>query len=74
MVLVNQVLALLPGSFITWQGGDGKPRGPATVDFVHTDHDGSRWAFCSVADSWVAVNTMYLTHIEHGESHANEAD
>ena len=44
----------------------GMCRGPATIDFLHTDPDGTVWAFCSVADSWVAVNTTVLTHIEPG--------
>ena len=65
--------ALAPGDQITW-GADGTLRGPATVDFLHTDPDGTGWAFCSVDDSWMAVNTRYLTHIEPGARHVDEAD
>jgi len=61
-----EAISLVPGSKITWQGADGKPRGPASVDFVHTDHDGSRWAFCTLSDSWAAVNASFVTMVEEG--------
>jgi hypothetical protein len=53
------------GDRITW-GADGTLRGQATVDFVQTDPDGSRWVFCSVADGWVAVNANIVTMSEAG--------
>lgn len=52
---------IAPGSLITWQGGDGKPRGPATVDFLHTDRDGTVWAFVTYQGTWCAVNTRFVT-------------
>lgn len=48
-----------PGSFITWQGADGKQRGPALVDFFYTDPDGSAWAFVTLREGWAAVNLKY---------------
>jgi len=62
-----------PGDRITW-GASGTPRGPATVDFLHTDPDGTGWAFVTLSPSWVAVNTKVVTHIEPGERHVHEAD
>lgn len=56
---------LLLGDEVTWQGSDGKAH-EGVIEFVHTDHDGSRWAFCSVADRWVAVNTKFVTMVEEG--------
>lgn len=53
------------GSEITWRGTDGILRGPATVDFLHTDSDGSIWAFVTLSDgSWAAVNTKFLRQIQ----------
>ena len=54
-----------PGDRITWQRADGKAT-DGVIDFLHADHDGSRWAFCSVADRWVAVNTKFVTMVEEG--------
>lgn len=62
MVCEHPFLAWRPGCLITWQGADGKPRGPATVDFLHTDPDGTSWAFYTLPDgSWGAVNLKYVT-------------
>jgi hypothetical protein len=52
---------LHPGSRITWQGADGKPRGPAVVDFLHADPDGTVWAFVTLPDGWTAVNAKHVT-------------
>jgi hypothetical protein len=53
-----------PGNRITWQGADGKDRS-GVVDFLHTDADGTLWAFCTCPDGgWVAVNTKYATKKE----------
>ena len=46
---------------ITWLGSDGKLRGPAQVDVLHTDEDGTVWAFVTLPDGWAAVNTKYVT-------------
>ena len=53
---VDSVSAIQPGDAITWQGADGRKRGPAVVDFHHNEPDGSMWAFCTIPDSWCAVN------------------
>ncbi len=70
---VEASIVLVPGARITWQVGDGTPRGPATVDFVHTDPDDTRWAFVTSSTGWVAVNTKFITHIEEGAQHGDEA-
>jgi len=36
------------------------------VDFIHIDPHGTVWAFVSLLDDWVAVNTKYVTHVEKG--------
>jgi hypothetical protein len=56
--------ALVPGNRITWQGAEGTPRGPATIDFLHTAPDGTGWAFVTLASGWVAVNMKVVTQIE----------
>lgn len=53
------------GDRITWTRGDLTVQ-HGTVDFLHTDPDGTAWAFCSVADSWVIVNTKFATMVEDG--------
>ena len=59
--LTLQEVSIQPGSCITWQRADGKLRGPATVNFVHTDPDATLWAFVTLPDGWAAVNTRYAT-------------
>ena len=59
--------ALVPGSLITWQRTDAKRRGPTTIDFVHTDPDGSTWAFVTLPDGWAAVNAGQVTKIKEGD-------
>lgn len=56
-----------PGNRITW-GADGLQRGPATVDFLHTDPDGTMWAFVTLPAGWAAVNTTYVTKTEGGNT------
>jgi len=49
------------GSIITWKAADLTVR-RGLVDFLHTDADGTVWAFCTGPDGiWAAVNTKYLT-------------
>lgn len=44
-----------PGSRITWEGADLTVR-HGVVDFLHTDADGTVWAFVNMADEcWAAV-------------------
>jgi hypothetical protein len=57
-------LAITPGARITWKGGDGAARGPATVDFLHTDPMGTRWAFVTQGSGEAAVNIKFVTSIE----------
>jgi hypothetical protein len=47
-----------PGSLITWDHG-----GPAEVDFVHTDEDGSVWIFVSWPGGWSSVNANVVTKV-----------
>jgi len=50
-----------PGDRIIW-GTEGTRRGPATVDFLHTDPDGTVWAFYTLSDeNWGAVNLKFVT-------------
>ena len=60
-----EALPIVPGTQITWRA-DGKPRGPATVDFLHADPDGTVWAFVTLVDGWAAVNTKHVTKTEEG--------
>lgn len=49
-----------PGDRITWQGPDGKQRGPATVDFLHPDDPA--WACVTLTDgTWGWVKLKYVT-------------
>ena len=48
---------------ITWLGNDGKLRGPAEVDAIHHEEDGTVWAFLTLPDGWAAVNTKYVTPV-----------
>ncbi len=56
------------GCLITWHGADGRQRGPAMVDFLHTDPDGTCWAFVTLSNGWAAVNTKYVTKTEGGQT------
>jgi hypothetical protein len=48
-----------PGMTITWEGADLTLR-RGTVDFLHTDTDGLRWAFVRLpGGGWSAVNLKY---------------
>lgn len=44
-----------PGSTSAWVRADGS-RQIGTIDFIHADESGSRWAFVSIGDGWAAVN------------------
>lgn len=57
-----------PGTVMTWEGPDGKRCGPAVVDFVHTDEDGTPWAFCTTPEGWCAINLRYATNIDWGQN------
>ena len=63
--LAAPVPTIQPGDRITW-GAAGKPRGPAVVDFLHVDSDGTVWAFVTLLDSWAAVNTKHVTKTDEG--------
>jgi hypothetical protein len=57
---VRRVDSLSPGSLITWEGADGTIRSGG-VDFLHTNADGTVWAFVTTSDGgWAAVDTKYL--------------
>lgn len=70
---VEASIALVPGARINWQLDGGTLRGPATVDFLHTDPDDTRWAFVTTESGWVAVNTKFISHIEEGAQYGDEA-
>jgi hypothetical protein len=63
---VETVPPVLPSVTITWFGADGKRRGPATVDFLHADPDGTTWAFVTLSTGWTAVNTKYVVTLNEG--------
>jgi hypothetical protein len=47
------------GSTINWQAADLTVR-RGTIDFLHTDSDGRRWAFVTFpGGGWSAVNLKY---------------
>lgn len=57
---------IAPSSLITWQGSDLTLR-HGVVDFLHTDPDGTTWAFCTVpGGSWSAVNVKFAKGATHG--------
>jgi hypothetical protein len=56
---------LAAGSSITWQGADGKQRGPAIVDFIHADADGTKWAFVTLPEGWATENLKYARRTDH---------
>ena len=49
---------------VTWEGADLTLR-HGVVEFLHTDADGSQWAFCTTADGWAAVNVIFLRRKEN---------
>ena len=57
--------ALAPRDRITW-GPEGTLRGPATVEFLHTDPDGTEWAFVTLPDGrWTAVKMKFVKGSGH---------
>ena len=50
-----------PAFQITWIDGKGRIRGPAQVDMFHADDEGTVWAFVTLLDGWIAVNTKHVT-------------
>lgn len=50
-----------PGAMVTWISGDRKVNGPYSVDFIHTDDDGSTWLYVSGSDYQAAVNLKFVT-------------
>lgn len=63
---VRRVEPLPPGfnQIVQWESADGMVR-RGVVDFLHTDADGSVWAFCTWPDGvWCAVNTKHCTKSE----------
>ena len=60
-------LTIQPCDRITWTRGDGNAQ-TGTVDVLHVDDAGRRWAFCTLPDStWYAVNTKHCTKSEQPE-------
>lgn len=48
---------LVPGDLITWVGNEAS----AILDCLHTEPDGSVWAFVTLPDGWAAINANYVT-------------
>ena len=61
---LSSVPGIHPGARITWEGADLTLR-HGVVEFLHTDADGSQWAFCTTADGWAAVNVIFLRRKEN---------
>ncbi|HEV8329483.1 MAG TPA: hypothetical protein VGQ08_18580 [Nitrospiraceae bacterium] len=58
------VTTLHAGSRITWEGADGNER-RGTIDFLHCEADGTRWAFCTgLGGSWTAVNCKFVRAVQ----------
>ena len=55
--LVTPTIAV--GSQITWQRAGKAQQG--VVDYLHTDADGTMWAFATTGETWAAVNMKYVT-------------
>ncbi|HEV8328446.1 MAG TPA: hypothetical protein VGQ08_13275 [Nitrospiraceae bacterium] len=49
-----------PGDRISWTRGDLTVQ-HGVVDFLHTDPDGTSWAFVTYEGTWCAVNTRFVT-------------
>ena len=56
---------LHPGARITWEGAD-LTRRHGLVEFLHSDADGTTWAFSTLKTGWCAVNTRFITEVDHG--------
>lgn len=51
-----------PGDRIRWTRGDGTEH-HARVDFLHSDPDGTVWAFVTVGEGWAAVNLKFAAKV-----------
>jgi hypothetical protein len=51
-----------PGESIRWTRGDGTEH-HARVDFLHSDPDGTVWAFVTVGEGWAAVNLKFAAKV-----------
>ena len=61
MVRPLDVSALIqPSCVIKWQRVDGSTHS-GVVDFIHTDGDGTRWAFVTIGETWAVVNMKFVT-------------
>jgi hypothetical protein len=55
---------IYPGDRITWQRADLTLR-YGIVDLLHTDTDGTVWAFCTLPDGkWTTLNVKHIRKIE----------
>ena len=50
---------LMPGDRITWLGNEA----PAKLDCLHTEPDGTVWAFVTLPDGWAALNAKFVTTV-----------
>lgn len=60
---VRVIPTFQPGSTIAWLRADGT-RQIGTVDFIHTDEIGARWAFVTIGDGWAAVNMKFVRGVD----------
>ncbi|ULA61729.1 MAG: hypothetical protein LZF60_360076 [Nitrospira sp.] len=50
---------LIPGALVTWPGNDA----PVFLDCLHTEPDGSVWAFVTMPDGWAAINASFVVAV-----------
>ena len=53
---------ILPGSYVSWRRGDGSKQ-EGFIDFLHTEQDGTTWAFVSYGYTCAVVNVTFLTSV-----------
>lgn len=71
---VDPLSSIQPGSFITWERADLTVC-HGLVDFLHTDSDGTIWAFITLSGgNWAALNTKFVTSTEEGDPHVEKTN
>lgn len=56
---LKPIPSVQPGAQITWQHAGKAQQG--VVDHLHTDADGTHWAFVTLGESWTVVNMKFVT-------------
>lgn len=60
---VRVIPTFQPGSTIAWVRANGT-RQIGTIDFIHADESGARWAFVSLGETWPVVNLKFAREVE----------